>query len=216
MVEEKQVAKFVGAIGFTEYDGKVKAALYRIAKRLVFNMITNARYVSEACNCKIIKTSHFKAVDQLMRKMIVQGTRAQTGGADVHLPTEWFGGVSGSYHPIDAVRTFETQSFSDPSVTRVGHDVFNGQIGGALKSKKGASLINADAVDAMVADYNKRKNMKTPVRISKSANALVRLSVHQNLSDILKHISQSTKSKKLQGDLIVKTASSHSQYAHMA
>jgi hypothetical protein len=215
--KEQKLAQYLQSHGFNEFDGRVKSTLIRIVKRLVSNMINNARYVADACNCKTIKASHFKAVDQLMRKMIIQAKpRASPGkqvGGKAVLPSEYFGINSGSYFTQEVVAPGETHAFSDPTLTRVGHNIFDGQIGGYPKLK---TIVTSDMVDAVMAEYNNRRSAKTPLALSKGANALVRMSIHQNLADILGHIMSTNRGSKLTGVMITKTTANHPQYEHMA
>jgi len=142
-IPEKKLSDFAKSIGFKGIDKYAVNSLTSIAKRLAFNMIDNARFISDACNCKTIRSSHFKAVDQLMRMTLsqhrqVQGkgrkglngmngkkTGAQSGGAIV-MPPEFFDANYGPspYYPEAILAPYQTQLFADPGLTRAEHTIF--------------------------------------------------------------------------------------------
>lgn len=222
-ISEKQLERFIKSCGCSASTAEAKTALLKVVKKLVFNMIDNARYVSDACDCKVIKAGHFKAVDQLMRRFIAQAmaakkpiAKAQRGGFTV-LPSEYFAIDSGRYFPESVVRPFETHAFGDPSVTRAAQPISDGsmQTGGAGFNVK---LVGNSLIKLIVDEYNKKRKLKSAVRVSSNAMPLILASVHQNIKDLLRHIAAASRGKptKLTASLIRKTVTTHPQYSHMA
>lgn len=233
-IPEKKFSEFAKSIGFKGIDKYTVNTVTSIAKRLAFNMIDNARFISDACNCKTIKSSHFKAVDQLMRMTLAQHrqgrgrkTGAQSGGAII-MPPEFFDATFGPspFVPEATLAPFQTQLFADPSLARAEHAIFeapsysltSGLMGGQQSQAGGAGknisyFIPISLLEEFVEEYNARKN---EVKVSKAALDIMRIAIVQSIVGLLRHIrSTGLATEKLSGSVIKTVVNTHAQYAHM-
>lgn len=230
-IPDKKFADFVKENGFTSTDARAIGVVASVAKRLAFNMINNARTVSIACNCKTIRSSHFKAVDQLMRKIVAQHRRkrttsSQSGGfAETVLPIEFYHPPpydASPFLPLAQVQPMETHLFSDPGLARAEHTVsgpaLNAQFGGASLPKKVAPILPVSLMEEFVEEYNNRRPKAVePVKISKAALGIMRIAIFQSIVGLLRHIRASgvAEKGKLSGMIIKEVIKTHEQFAHM-
>jgi hypothetical protein len=217
---QAKLLSFAKKYGFEKAELSAYNTLQRIARKLAYNMINNARHVSDACNCKTIRSSHFKAVLQLQSKILAQrrfrkarpSQQTQQGGDPVMAPA-FFGVQEHRYFEHDVVAPFETQMHADNTVTRAALNISDGQmVGGALKVLP--SFVNSSMIESFVESYNVKKDANKKIKVSKAAMKIMRLSINQTLFLISKHIS-SNKFKVLTGKVISKTIESHPQYAYL-
>lgn len=209
------LVKYAKNFGFDKVDAKVGSKLVRVSKRLAFNLISNARYVSDACNCKTIRSSHFKAVKQLMGKIQNQARAQQVrkagqSGGDPVLPQSYFG-VPETRYFSDTSAFNETQLNADPTLGRAAHLISDGtMVGGA--QKKTPSFVSSAMVEAMIDQYNAKRSNK--IKVSKAAAAVMRLSINQNLATVMSHIA-GNKVKRLSLSLLNKMIQEHPQFGFM-
>lgn len=236
-IPEKKFSDFAKSIGFHGIDKYTVNTVTSIAKRLAFNMIDNARFISDACNCKTIRSSHFKAVDQLMRMTLAQQGRSQgrgrkqskqSGGAII-MPPEFYDASYGPspFVPEATLAPFQTQLFADPGLARAEHNIFEApsfsltsglmgqqQTGGA--GKKLASYIPISLLEEFVQEYTTRKSGAENIKVSKAALDIMRIAIVQSLTGLLRHIrSSGIVSDKLSGSVIKTVVNTHAQYTHM-
>jgi len=217
-----KIQKFLDALGVkTIVDPSVTSQVQRLAKKLTFNMLNNVRLVSDACNCKTVRSSHLKAVAQLQHRILAQRkstkkhtSATQSGGAIV-LPPGWFGITDPSFHSIDAVARFET-NLTSSEFTRPEHTIFDGNIsGGAVNRRSTPRFIPIPLIESLIADYNNKKKASDELKVSKAALSVMRDSVEQNLATLLRHIVNSKVSDKVDSNIITRFVSTHPQFAHM-
>lgn len=212
-IPETRLKSFAKAYGFKDVDARVSGMLVRLAKKLSRNLIANAKVVSDACNCKSIRASHFKAVGQLMNR-IQESRRAQmpagsqSGGGDYHMPAVYFNPISDpAYVSLEMANANVTFADSAPDLTRAAHDI---KIVGGAGVK---SLFSDAAISKLAEEINKAKTK--PVKISQSAIKVMRESIEQNIRTLVKHAADSKISVKLTQKLLAKMIETHPQFAHM-
>lgn len=153
--------------------------LESVAKQLAKNILENASYVMTACECKVLKPTHLKAVSMIQSGIlknkiyhIPKEYKTQGGGAAV-LPSEYFGINSGRYLDINDVSGSQINLYGDTTLTRVEHPII---VGG------GDSIVSSDTIEKIVKNIAKSHK----IRVSTEALQMIVSSVKLNLQDLAK------------------------------
>lgn len=184
---------------------------YKIAYAVIWNILKNVSYVAEACNCKIIKTEHIKAVSVIQSNILDQGIyyipKSQKGGmqGSTVLPSEYFGTDSGRYVDIQAISPSGVEITADTALARAA---LPATFPGAPVQTGGMPLPKFADIKELLEIYMKAHK---DVHVSVPAQKLIYQSVLENLKAVFSKIPAVVKSEtKLQS--WVKT---HPEFAHL-
>lgn len=183
---------FVKTFGFTSVDNAALLKLNTIVEVVVFNMLNNVLFVTEALQVKTIKKGHFLGVFKILKEAASRCEKNQKGGTV--LPAEYFGHDSGRY--------FDTVDFHDTSfIDGLTRGPLFVQEAGASKSVPVA--ITVDEIKAIIAKYKKETDAEFIV--AKDVYAVIQQCVLHNMTQLLSAASDKGKNKTLTATLINKS-----------
>jgi hypothetical protein len=165
----------------------VEPVYSHLIDKIVFNILSNAKYVLQACKCKTLSDTHLKTVSLIQANILSQKicyvppkVKRQTGGAV--LPSEYWGNDSQSYHDITAIdpSKFTIQSnLSELSRAEIP-STFPIIAGGAYKT-----IVSVDQVKASIKEFQKQYP-DTIGRVSPKAIDMIQASVTENIHSVMK------------------------------
>ena len=224
--DKDEMMPFVRKYGFSEVDDSAFVKVVLTVEVLVYNMLNNVLYITNALNLKILKKQHFEAVMSIIKdmgKLAKQDKTKQAGQKGGHggttLPSEYFGVESGRY--FENVSQYEQSAFAD-GVTRAPINISadGAMQSGGRGSSTAKTFITKDQIKAIIGKFKTEK--KLSFKVSRVAYDVIAASVMQNLSELLSECkktrkgSKSSKSNVLTQSLIFSVMSKNaSKFAHM-
>lgn len=170
-----------------------KTVWKEVVYKLVHNILKNAMYVMDACNCRTLSDTHLKAVSLIQTNIMSHGfayvpsNTTHKGGAV--LPSEYFGHDSGRYMDISKVNMNEVQLFSDSSLVRAAHPIkMPSQTGAGRSASKGPTVLPSHVKGAIKAFEESNNGL---ARVSKEAVDLIIIAVQENINDIARKVGNS-------------------------
>lgn len=209
--------------GFSDIDDSAFVKLVLTIEVLVYNMLNNVLYVTDALKISTLKKQHFEAVMSIMQdvaKTRAAGKTSQSGGhAGTTFPSEYYGIDSGRY--FQNVSELEQSAFAE-GLTRAEIQISPAnafQTGGRSKSSASSASLapfDIDNVKSVVEKFRNEKYLK--FKVSSDAYAVILTSLLQNLQDLLKECKKARKSgsKLLTQTLLFGVMSKQgTRFAHM-
>ena len=194
--------------GFTEIPSEVQKHVAKHVTLLLRNAVTNALYVTRACNCKTLKGSHFEAVQNILKFYLNKQRKSgvQKGGSILPIGIQsgaYFNEV-GSHSPIEAsggdtrgelVSTFPSAILAQAGgAPRVSTAVTTGFVTPStvkkmLKDLKLNVRVSKDAVDVLVASINATMDtLMQKARIMAKDNRALSHAVYLRAAAQIKHL----------------------------
>jgi hypothetical protein len=188
---------------------------------LIYNLINNALYVTEALKVKTIKRKHYDGVVQIMRdfEQGMSKNHILKGGNGTALPSEYFGFDSGRYFAnvdftntgyMDGLTRGPLMSTMDVSAASVMNMAGGGMTAGTFLTDKQIRIF----ID------NYKKENKLDFKVATEVYQLLIASVVSNLSNLLQACSdKASKSKKpilTMAHLYSVLEKNGKQFAHMS
>lgn len=174
---KEAVENYVKCFGFDTVDDKALVQLVMMVETLVYNMLNNVFYITDALKVKTLKKQHFEAVLNIMKDVQMQSMRKQSGGSFTVLPSEYFGVDSGRY--LADVSQHETNMFVD-NVTR---PAINIQL--PIQTAGSAKCMVPDKKFLTGFIQNFQKDTKTDFKVSTDVADILMASINNNLDELL-------------------------------
>lgn len=178
---------------------------YMITRATVFNIINNARYVVEACKCKMIMPAHLKAISMIQATIgknkigsLPPAVKKMSGGDPV-MASEYYGVDSGRYYDISQVQQLEAHMFSDSALSRAEMPIKMG--GGRSTSDE---LVSAAMVKKCI------KEMREAPKVHKDAVEMMRMSAEMHVNDLHRELGSNPSLEKVRAFITRKP-----HYAHL-